>query len=78
MKICVHIAAVSSNNVIGIKNKLPWHIPEDLQFFKNKTKGRTVIMGEKLLNLLALPFLKEEILLYPAVRVLRGLSGLAP
>lgn len=31
--------------VIGNKNKLPWHIPQDLQYFKEHTLGKTVIMG---------------------------------
>lgn len=39
------IAAVSRNGVIGKDNALPWHIPEDLQYFKENTKGRAVIMG---------------------------------
>ena len=55
MKICSHIVAVSQNNVIGIKNKLPWNIPEDLKFFRNKTKGRTVIMGRKTFESLGSP-----------------------
>lgn len=42
-----HIVAVSENNVIGAKNDLPWDIPEDLNFFKEKTKGRLLIMGRK-------------------------------
>lgn len=37
--------AVSENNVIGIKNDLPWHLPEDLKHFKNLTMGKTVLMG---------------------------------
>ena len=41
------IAAMSENRVIGKDNKLPWHIPEDLKYFKEKTKGKTVIMGRK-------------------------------
>ncbi|MGX5817327.1 dihydrofolate reductase [Chitinophaga lutea] len=41
------IVAVSENNVIGIGNKLPWHLPADLQFFKNTTWGFPVIMGRK-------------------------------
>lgn len=32
---------------IGINNKLPWHIKEDLAFFKKMTKNNTVIMGRK-------------------------------
>jgi dihydrofolate reductase len=46
MKIC-HIVAASLNRVIGIKNGLPWHIPEDLKYFKDKTKGKVIIMGRK-------------------------------
>ena len=41
------IAAVSNNGVIGIENKLPWHIPTDLQFFKKVTLRKPVIMGRK-------------------------------
>ena len=41
------IAAVSENGVIGVDNKLPWYIPEDLKRFKKLTKGNTVIMGRK-------------------------------
>lgn len=41
------IAAVAKNNIIGAGNNLPWHIPEDLQHFKNLTSGGTVLMGRK-------------------------------
>jgi dihydrofolate reductase len=41
------IAAMARNRVIGINNKLPWHIPEDLKFFRNKTKGHMMVMGRK-------------------------------
>lgn len=41
------ISAMARNRVIGFKNKLPWNIPEDLKFFKEKTKGRILIMGRK-------------------------------
>ena len=39
------IAACSRNHVIGKGGKIPWHIPEDLQHFQNKTMGHTVLMG---------------------------------
>ena len=39
------IAAVAQNGVIGIKNKLPWHLAEDLKRFKKLTNGHTIIMG---------------------------------
>jgi dihydrofolate reductase len=41
------IVARAKNNVIGIDNKLPWHLPGDLRFFREKTMGRHVIMGRK-------------------------------
>jgi len=41
------IAAMAKNRVIGSNNRLPWHYPEDLKFFKEKTKGRILIMGRK-------------------------------
>ena len=39
------IVAVDKNNGIGKKGKLPWHVPEDLKYFKRETLGATVIMG---------------------------------
>lgn len=41
------IAAVAKNGVIGKDNKLPWHLPADLQFFKRTTFGHPIIMGRK-------------------------------
>jgi dihydrofolate reductase len=41
------IVAVADNGVIGRANALPWHIPEDLRYFKQMTSGKTVIMGRK-------------------------------
>lgn len=41
------IAAVARNGVIGIDNRLPWHLPADLKHFKALTLGNTVIMGRK-------------------------------
>jgi dihydrofolate reductase len=41
------IAAVSKNGVIGVDNKLPWDLPEDLKKFKEITTGNVVIMGRK-------------------------------
>ena len=41
------IAALTRNRVIGIKNDLPWRLPDDMKYFFQTTKGRTVIMGRK-------------------------------
>ncbi|MGY0398604.1 MAG: dihydrofolate reductase [Ostreibacterium sp.] len=41
------IVAVSSNNVIGENNGLPWHLPRDLAYFKSVTLNCPIIMGRK-------------------------------
>ncbi len=46
MKISI-IVAVSENNVIGKRNKMPWYIPLDLKHFKEITMGHHILMGRK-------------------------------
>ncbi|MBV9079505.1 MAG: dihydrofolate reductase [Elusimicrobia bacterium] len=41
------IAAMTEARVIGRKNRLPWHLPEDLKRFKSLTMGHPIIMGRK-------------------------------
>jgi dihydrofolate reductase len=41
------VVAASENNAIGKDNKLLWHLPKDMKFFKNTTWGMPVIMGRK-------------------------------
>lgn len=41
------IVAMASGNVIGIENKLPWHLSADLKYFKSATMGKPIIMGRK-------------------------------
>ena len=43
----IAIAAMASNRVIGREGKLPWHLPEDLKFFKRTTLDHPVLMGRK-------------------------------
>lgn len=45
-RVCL-IAALSSNGVIGAGGRLPWHLPEDLKYFKAQTLGCPVIMGRR-------------------------------
>lgn len=41
------IAAVGKNLELGAKNKLLWHIPEDIKFFQSKTLYHSIVMGRK-------------------------------
>ncbi len=41
------IIATSTDYGIGLDNKLPWHCPEDLQYFKTVTDNNVVVMGRK-------------------------------
>lgn len=41
------IAAMANNRVIGLDNKMPWHLPADLKHFKALTLGKPVVMGRK-------------------------------
>jgi dihydrofolate reductase len=50
-----HIVAASENNVIGLDGDLPWHIPEDMKFFKDMTLNRCCIMGRKTMEALKKP-----------------------
>lgn len=54
MKI-VHVVAKDRQNCIGKDNQLAWHIPADLQHFKNITTGGVVVMGRKTFESLGRP-----------------------
>jgi dihydrofolate reductase len=41
------ILARARNGVIGAKGGLPWHLPEDLAFFKRTTMGHPIVMGRR-------------------------------
>lgn len=41
------IAAMAMNRVIGRNNKIPWHIPSELKFFRETTINSAVLMGRK-------------------------------
>lgn len=41
------VVAMNKQRVIGVDNQLPWHIPEDLKYFKQVTMGKPIIMGRK-------------------------------
>ncbi|MBC7829107.1 MAG: dihydrofolate reductase [Chitinophagaceae bacterium] len=49
------VVAASENNAIGKDNKLLWHLPNDMRFFKNTTWAMPVIMGRKTFEALGKP-----------------------
>lgn len=54
----MHISAVvamSENRVIGKDNRLPWHLPADLQHFKKITLGKPILMGRKTFESIGCP-----------------------
>lgn len=80
------IVAIGANNVIGIGNKLPWHYKEDLQYFKETTLNKKVIMGEQtfksIISYLGKPLPNRESIIatltdytYPGVEVTNDIIG---
>ncbi|UVE18034.1 dihydrofolate reductase [Pseudomonas sp. LS44] len=49
------IAALAENRVIGIDNRMPWHLSADLKHFKALTLGKPIIMGRKTWDSLGRP-----------------------
>ena len=49
------LVAASENNVIGKDNQLPWHLPNDLKYFKNLTWGMPILMGRKTFDSIGKP-----------------------
>ncbi|HKK18002.1 MAG TPA: dihydrofolate reductase [Opitutales bacterium] len=54
------IAAMSENRVIGNGGDMPWNLPEDFKWFKNKTMGGVLIMGRKTFESIGKPLPGRE------------------
>jgi dihydrofolate reductase len=54
------IAAVANNGVIGNNNQLPWHLSQDLQYFKATTLNHTILMGRKTFDSIGKPLPKRR------------------
>ena len=54
MRISLLLAA-SENNIIGKNNQLPWHLPDDLRYFKNLTWALPILMGRKTFDSIGKP-----------------------
>jgi len=54
------IAAMAKRKVLGKDNKMPWHLPAELQYFKKITLGKPIIMGRKTFESIGKPLPGRE------------------
>lgn len=54
------VVAMGPDRVIGKDGGLPWHLPEDLKFFKRTTSGHPVVMGRKTFESIGRPLPKRR------------------
>lgn len=54
------LVAMDQNRLIGRNNQLPWHLPEDLRYFKKTTMGHTIVMGRKTFESIGKPLPGRE------------------
>ncbi len=76
---------MASNRIIGKDGALPWHLPEDLKFFRRTTTGHPILMGRKTWESLGRPLpnrrnliLSRTLPAQPSAEVLRHPDDLAP
>ena len=76
----IAVAAMSLNRAIGLEGRIPWHLSEDLKFFKRTTLGHVVLMGRKTYDSIGKPLPGRENWILsrtaeiPGVRTLRSLE----
>jgi dihydrofolate reductase len=56
----IAIVAMTSDRIIGRDGTLPWHLPEDLAFFKRTTSGHPIVMGRKTYESIGRPLPKRR------------------
>ncbi len=61
MKITI-LVSVSENGIIGVNNRIPWHLSTDLKRFKRLTMGHTLILGRKTFESIGKPLPGREML----------------
>ena len=66
------IVAVSQNGVIGKDGKMPWHFPEDLRYFKQRTTGHTLILGGNTCRSLGKPLPNRQNIMVTRAECLPG------
>ena len=51
---------MTEDRIIGRENELPWHLPEDLKFFKRTTSGHPIVMGRKTFESIGRPLPRRQ------------------
>ncbi len=76
---------MSLNRVIGVGNRLPWHLPEDFKWFKKMTTGQVIVMGRKTYESIGKPLPNRTTVVLtrsgnsmPGVRTVADLGALDP
>ena len=77
------IAAMSLNRVIGSGNAIPWHLPEEFEWFKQTTMGHVLVMGRRTFESIGRPLPGREMIVLtrsaepiPGVRTIGDLDAL--
>ena len=68
------IAAMANNHVIGRNNSLPWHLPADLNHFKNVTMGKPIVMGRKTFESIGKPLPGRQNIIERMIRCIKQLA----
>jgi len=81
----VAIAAMAENRAIGSGNALPWNLPDDMKWFRQSTRGKTLLMGRKTFESIGRPLPHRRTIVLtraasaiPGVDVCASLAGLEP
>jgi dihydrofolate reductase len=85
MQRLIGIVAMTKDRVIGHAGNLPWHLPDDLAFFKRTTSGHPIVMGRKTFDSIGRPLPKrknivltrDQAWVHPGVLVIHEVSELA-
>ena len=80
----IAVAAMAANRVIGAHGQIPWHLPDDLRWFKELTMGGTLLMGRVTFDSIGRPLPGRETIVLsrsgalavPGAQVIRGLNEL--
>lgn len=74
---------MSLNRVIGVGNRIPWHLPEDFKWFKQMTTGHVLVMGRRTFESIGRPLpnrttlvLSRSQFLHPGVRTISRLDDI--